>query len=227
MSDISVISSSVTIGISIQKRDVLWKSISSGVTSCAFDQSIKIVQILYESNVLVWKPNAKNLLLINFCTCLLLSGLSKKLLTEQPSERNFFLRMKSTLTSRGRTVNIKSASWKVQRWINTDESRANTHKVISVLKSSVDRSVQPRAAALRTHIHTGLKSSLKEIWVGPIISGSRPCSFQTARSTQLFMKHTSTHTYYTTLTHAPTTEHQMSSLCLLIVYYRIKEQYVF
>ncbi|XP_035010584.2 hypoxia inducible factor 1 subunit alpha, like [Hippoglossus stenolepis] len=28
-------------------------------------------------------------------------------------ERNFFLRMKSTLTSRGRTVNIKSATWKV------------------------------------------------------------------------------------------------------------------
>ncbi|XP_022053770.2 hypoxia inducible factor 1 subunit alpha, like isoform X1 [Acanthochromis polyacanthus] len=37
-------------------------------------------------------------------------GLSKK---SQPSQRNFFLRMKSTLTSRGRTVNIKSASWKV------------------------------------------------------------------------------------------------------------------
>uniref|UniRef100_A0A8C4H357 PAS domain-containing protein n=1 Tax=Dicentrarchus labrax TaxID=13489 RepID=A0A8C4H357_DICLA len=40
-------------------------------------------------------------------------GSSKKPQTEQPSERNFFLRMKSTLTSRGRTVNIKSASWKV------------------------------------------------------------------------------------------------------------------
>uniref|UniRef100_A0A3P9Q727 Hypoxia inducible factor 1 subunit alpha, like n=1 Tax=Poecilia reticulata TaxID=8081 RepID=A0A3P9Q727_POERE len=40
-------------------------------------------------------------------------GLSKKLMAEQPSERNFFLRMKSTLTSRGRTVNIKSATWKV------------------------------------------------------------------------------------------------------------------
>ncbi|XP_034723444.1 hypoxia inducible factor 1 subunit alpha, like [Etheostoma cragini] len=40
-------------------------------------------------------------------------GLSKKPLAEQPSERNFFLRMKSTLTSRGRTVNIKSATWKV------------------------------------------------------------------------------------------------------------------
>lgn len=40
-------------------------------------------------------------------------GLSKKLMAEQSSERNFFLRMKSTLTSRGRTVNIKSATWKV------------------------------------------------------------------------------------------------------------------
>uniref|UniRef100_UPI0037E78A9D hypoxia inducible factor 1 subunit alpha, like n=1 Tax=Semicossyphus pulcher TaxID=241346 RepID=UPI0037E78A9D len=40
-------------------------------------------------------------------------GLSKKPSTEQSSERNFFLRMKSTLTSRGRTVNIKSADWKV------------------------------------------------------------------------------------------------------------------
>ncbi|XP_076590866.1 hypoxia inducible factor 1 subunit alpha, like isoform X3 [Chaetodon auriga] len=40
-------------------------------------------------------------------------GLSKKALKELQSERNFFLRMKSTLTSRGRTVNIKSAAWKV------------------------------------------------------------------------------------------------------------------
>lgn len=47
-----------------------------------------------------------------------LSGLSKKLQAEQSSERNFFLRMKSTLTSRGRTVNIKSAAWKVK--INRD-----------------------------------------------------------------------------------------------------------
>lgn len=43
----------------------------------------------------------------------LFSGLCKKLQAEQTSERNFFLRMKSTLTSRGRTVNIKSANWKV------------------------------------------------------------------------------------------------------------------
>ncbi|KAM6988225.1 hypoxia inducible factor 1 subunit alpha, like [Tautogolabrus adspersus] len=40
-------------------------------------------------------------------------GLSKKLSAAQSSERNFFLRMKSTLTSRGRTVNIKSADYKV------------------------------------------------------------------------------------------------------------------
>lgn len=32
---------------------------------------------------------------------------------EQNTERNFFLRMKCTLTSRGRTVNVKSATWKV------------------------------------------------------------------------------------------------------------------
>ncbi|KAI4815021.1 hypothetical protein KUCAC02_005188 [Chaenocephalus aceratus] len=39
--------------------------------------------------------------------------LRKKPLAEQPSERNFFLRVKSTLTSRGRTGNIKSAAWNV------------------------------------------------------------------------------------------------------------------
>ncbi|KAG7470764.1 hypothetical protein MATL_G00117250 [Megalops atlanticus] len=41
------------------------------------------------------------------------TGLSKKKQSDQWSERNFFLRVKSTLTSRGRTVNIKSATWKV------------------------------------------------------------------------------------------------------------------
>lgn len=30
------------------------------------------------------------------------------------TERSFSLRMKSTLTSRGRTVNLKSATWKVR-----------------------------------------------------------------------------------------------------------------
>ncbi|XP_042342053.1 hypoxia inducible factor 1 subunit alpha, like isoform X3 [Plectropomus leopardus] len=44
---------------------------------------------------------------------LLTPGLSKKPLAEQLNERDFFLRMKSTLTSRGHTVNIKSAVWKV------------------------------------------------------------------------------------------------------------------
>uniref|UniRef100_A0A8K9V112 Hypoxia inducible factor 1 subunit alpha, like n=1 Tax=Oncorhynchus mykiss TaxID=8022 RepID=A0A8K9V112_ONCMY len=40
-------------------------------------------------------------------------GVSKKKPVQQHTEINFFLRMKSTLTSRGRTVNIKSATWKV------------------------------------------------------------------------------------------------------------------
>ncbi|XP_078001970.1 hypoxia-inducible factor 3-alpha isoform X2 [Phascolarctos cinereus] len=39
-------------------------------------------------------------------------GLSKKKL-EAPTERSFSLRMKSTLTSRGRTLNLKAATWKV------------------------------------------------------------------------------------------------------------------
>eukprot|EP00064_Thunnus_orientalis_P007879 superscaffoldBa00000900_g7901 len=42
----------------------------------------------------------------------LLSTGSKKT-KEQNTERSFFLRMKCTLTSRGRTVNVKSATWKV------------------------------------------------------------------------------------------------------------------
>ncbi|XP_057198368.1 hypoxia inducible factor 1 subunit alpha a isoform X2 [Triplophysa rosa] len=41
-------------------------------------------------------------------------GLSKKG-KEHQTDRNFLLRMKCTLTSRGRTVNVKSASWKVLR----------------------------------------------------------------------------------------------------------------
>ncbi|XP_011607021.2 hypoxia inducible factor 1 subunit alpha, like isoform X3 [Takifugu rubripes] len=40
-------------------------------------------------------------------------GLNKKLMKDLPNDLNFFLRMKSTLTNRGRTVNIKSAEWKV------------------------------------------------------------------------------------------------------------------
>lgn len=34
---------------------------------------------------------------------------------EQNTQRSFFLRMKCTLTSRGRTMNIKSATWKVSK----------------------------------------------------------------------------------------------------------------
>ncbi|XP_036431113.1 hypoxia inducible factor 1 subunit alpha a [Colossoma macropomum] len=41
------------------------------------------------------------------------TGLSKKGKEEHQSERRILLRMKCTLTSRGRTVNIKSATWKV------------------------------------------------------------------------------------------------------------------
>lgn len=42
----------------------------------------------------------------------MISG-SKK--AKEPStERSFFIRMKCTLTSRGRTVNVKSATWKVR-----------------------------------------------------------------------------------------------------------------
>uniref|UniRef100_A0A8C1T5G4 Hypoxia-inducible factor 1-alpha n=1 Tax=Cyprinus carpio TaxID=7962 RepID=A0A8C1T5G4_CYPCA len=42
------------------------------------------------------------------------TGLSKKA-KEQHTNRSFLLRMKCTLTSRGRTVNVRSASWKVLR----------------------------------------------------------------------------------------------------------------
>ncbi|KAJ8280722.1 hypothetical protein GJAV_G00058170 [Gymnothorax javanicus] len=41
------------------------------------------------------------------------TGQSKKKQSDHWTERNFFMRVKSTLTSRGRTVNIKSATWKV------------------------------------------------------------------------------------------------------------------
>uniref|UniRef100_A0A3B3RZT8 Hypoxia inducible factor 1 subunit alpha, like n=1 Tax=Paramormyrops kingsleyae TaxID=1676925 RepID=A0A3B3RZT8_9TELE len=40
-------------------------------------------------------------------------GPSKKNQSERWTRRDFFVRMKSTLASRGRTVNLKSASWKV------------------------------------------------------------------------------------------------------------------
>ncbi|XP_007247604.3 hypoxia inducible factor 1 subunit alpha a [Astyanax mexicanus] len=41
------------------------------------------------------------------------TGSSKKIKEEPNTERRFLLRMKCTLTSRGRNVNIRSASWKV------------------------------------------------------------------------------------------------------------------
>lgn len=52
-----------------------------------------------------------------FCNCgsiipaSVISGSKKS--KEPNTERSFFLRMKCTLTSRGRTVNVKSATWKV------------------------------------------------------------------------------------------------------------------
>uniref|UniRef100_A0A8C6WS90 Uncharacterized protein n=1 Tax=Neogobius melanostomus TaxID=47308 RepID=A0A8C6WS90_9GOBI len=41
------------------------------------------------------------------------TGVNKKNGSKQSTERSLFLRMKNTLTSRGRTVNLKSATWKV------------------------------------------------------------------------------------------------------------------
>lgn len=40
---------------------------------------------------------------------------------EPNTERNFFIRMKCTLTSRGRTVNVKSATWKVSHGEHIEE----------------------------------------------------------------------------------------------------------
>lgn len=57
--------------------------------------------------------NDNKVLFCSWCV-FFFSGLNKKPMKETPVEINFFLRMKSTLTSRGRTVNIKSAEWKVQ-----------------------------------------------------------------------------------------------------------------
>uniref|UniRef100_A0A3P9PML3 Hypoxia-inducible factor 1-alpha n=1 Tax=Poecilia reticulata TaxID=8081 RepID=A0A3P9PML3_POERE len=57
---------------------------------------------------------------------------SKKV-KEPSSERSFFLRMKCTLTSRGRTVNVKSATWKVLHCsghvrVHSSEQSADGHK---------------------------------------------------------------------------------------------------
>lgn len=40
---------------------------------------------------------------------------------ELSTERDFFMRMKCTVTNRGRTVNLKSASWKVHDFFNEDD----------------------------------------------------------------------------------------------------------
>ncbi|XP_014843363.1 PREDICTED: hypoxia-inducible factor 1-alpha [Poecilia mexicana] len=57
---------------------------------------------------------------------------SKKV-KEPSTERSFFLRMKCTLTSRGRTVNVKSATWKVLHCsghvrVHSSEQSADGHK---------------------------------------------------------------------------------------------------
>lgn len=41
------------------------------------------------------------------------AGFGKKSKDVVNTERDFFMRMKCTVTNRGRTVNLKSASWKV------------------------------------------------------------------------------------------------------------------
>lgn len=51
--------------------------------------------------------------------CFLLSLGPVKKGKEQNTQRSFFLRMKCTLTSRGRTMNIKSATWKVSQLSGT------------------------------------------------------------------------------------------------------------
>ncbi|XP_077466657.1 hypoxia inducible factor 1 subunit alpha, like [Stigmatopora argus] len=53
---------------------------------------------------------------------------AKKASKGQQSQRNFFLRMKSTLTNRGRTVNIKSASWKVFHCTGHMRSLGDSHE---------------------------------------------------------------------------------------------------
>lgn len=85
--------------------------------------------------------NLVNLLARCLSFVLLLPGSSKKLSTGQPTERNFFLRMKSTLTNRGRTVNIKSALWKVlywQRW----RLKIYTHRHARTKKHFVEIGIQ-------------------------------------------------------------------------------------
>lgn len=66
---------------------------------------------------------------------MLLHRTGSKKVKEANTERSFFLRMKCTLTSRGRTVNVKSATWKVLHcsghlrfFEKTTEDTSNGHK---------------------------------------------------------------------------------------------------
>lgn len=62
--------------------------------------------------------------------CLPGSGFGKKC-KELSTERDFFMRMKCTVTNRGRTVNLKSASWKVTTATSTKHHICSncTHKM--------------------------------------------------------------------------------------------------
>lgn len=64
-----------------------------------------------------------------FFLCLPGSGFGKKG-KELSTERDFFMRMKCTVTNRGRTVNLKSASWKVTTATSTKHHICSncTHK---------------------------------------------------------------------------------------------------
>lgn len=79
--------------------------------------------------------------LMCYWTCLNFSssGISKKK-TEKLAEHNFFLRMKSTLTHTGRTVNIKSANWKVHKLMFSmtvnDPNYIQTHKIATLRVST-------------------------------------------------------------------------------------------
>ncbi|XP_033498424.1 hypoxia inducible factor 1 subunit alpha a isoform X1 [Epinephelus lanceolatus] len=66
---------------------------------------------------------------------MLIHKIGSKKTKEPNTERSFFLRMKCTLTSRGRTVNVKSATWKVLHcaghirvYDNHVEDTSNGHK---------------------------------------------------------------------------------------------------
>lgn len=95
--------------------------------------------------------NLVNLLARCLSFVLLLPGSSKKLSTGQPTERNFFLRMKSTLTNRGRTVNIKSALWKVlywQRWWLKIYTHIHAHTKKHFVEISIQKWTLPARGVL-------------------------------------------------------------------------------